>query len=258
MPMPITVDALYRYPVKGLTAESLTCVKLAPGRGIAHDRRFAIAHGSAPYDQTEPAWLPKTAFLQLMQNPKLASLEASFEPGSGELILARDGRRLAHASITEPVGRTVIDQFLIAYLGDEARGPPRLVEAPPGGLMDVKQPVISLIGQASLADLERVAGRPVERLRFRANVYVAGGRPWEEFDWVGRTLRLGSACLRVVERITRCQATSVNPATAERDLAIPAALQHGFGHQDLGVYAEVMEPGAVRPGDPAELLPEPN
>ena len=59
--MAITVDALYRYPVKGLTAESLTSVKVRPGRGIAEDRRFAIAHGTTQYDQTEPVWQPKTA-----------------------------------------------------------------------------------------------------------------------------------------------------------------------------------------------------
>jgi uncharacterized protein YcbX len=255
LPMPIVLDALYRYPVKGLTAESLTCVRLEPGRGIAHDRRFAIAHGATPYDQTEPAWRPKTAFLQLMQHPKLATLESRFEPATGVLTLARDGRTVAHAEATRPIGRTVIDQFLIAYLGDAARGPPRLVEAPESGLMDVKQPVVSIIGRASLADLARVVGRPVEPLRFRANLYLAGAEPWVELGWVGSELTIGGARLRVVKRIARCQATSVNPLTAERDLAIPAALQLGFGHQDMGVYAEVIEPGSIRPGDLVEIRP---
>src|SRR5438876_98871 len=97
--MAITVDALYRYPVKGLTAESLTTVKLRQGLGLLGDRRFAIAHGTTQYDQTEPAWQPKTAFLQLMQNQKLASLTAAFESDSGVLTLARDGRQDARVGL---------------------------------------------------------------------------------------------------------------------------------------------------------------
>src|SRR5437764_7391818 len=119
-PMAITVAALYRYPVKGLTAESLTTVKLRPGLGLLDDRRFAIAHGTTQSAQTEPAWQPKTAFLQLMQNQKLASLTATFASESGVLTLTRDGRQVARGQITQPIGRTVIDQFLIAYLEQEA------------------------------------------------------------------------------------------------------------------------------------------
>src|SRR3954452_4548231 len=38
-----TVAAIYRYPVKGLSAEALDRVTLAPGDCLPQDRRFAIA-----------------------------------------------------------------------------------------------------------------------------------------------------------------------------------------------------------------------
>ncbi|MBI1774722.1 MAG: MOSC domain-containing protein [Proteobacteria bacterium] len=253
--MPILVSGLYRYPVKGLTAESLTCVKLSPGRGFPHDRRFAIAHGTTQYDQTEPRWQPKTAFLQLMSNSRLATLTADFEADSGTLTLARDGRTVARGQVTTPIGRTIIDQFLRAYLAQDARGQPRLVEAPETGLADVSHPRVSIIGEASVEDLARVVGRPVEKLRFRANVYLTGSTAWEELSWVGSEIRLGSARMRVAKPIARCAATTVNPATAERDLAIPRDLERGFGHVHMGVYAEVLAPGTVSLGDALEPLP---
>ena len=48
---------------------------------------------------------------------------------------------------------------------------------------------------------------------------------WEEFDWLGRDIRIGEAVLRVRERITRCLATTVNPDTGERDADTLGALK---------------------------------
>ena len=41
--MAATIGAIYRYPVKGLSAEQMDCVALTPGECLPHDRRFAIA-----------------------------------------------------------------------------------------------------------------------------------------------------------------------------------------------------------------------
>jgi uncharacterized protein YcbX len=93
-----------------------------------------------------------------------------------------------------------------------------------------------------------VAGAAVDPLRFRANVYFDGAPAWSEFARVGAEIEAGTARLRVVSPITRCAATTVNPATAERDLAIPAILQREFGHNCMGVYGEVIESGEIAVG----------
>jgi uncharacterized protein YcbX len=100
-----------------------------------------------------------------------------------------------------------------------------------------------------VADLERVVRQEVHPLRFRANVYVEGLAPWEEFRWAGREIALGGARLKITKPIDRCAATNVNPETAARDLNIPLSLQRGFGHVDLGVYGVVTEAGEVTVGD---------
>lgn len=248
------VAALHRYPVKGLTAEALDAVDLAPGRGFPDDRRFAVALGTTAYDQTEPAWLPKAAFYQLARNERLALLEGRYDSANEMLTLSRSGKPVVRGKATDPQGRAVIGEFLAAFLAGEGQGRPRLIEGPGIGLADCGEALVSIIGEASLGDLARIVGRPVERLRFRANVYLAGTKPWEELSWVGRRISIGSAVLEVVDRIGRCAATNVDPATAERDMNLPRALQQAFGHADMGVYARVVDGGRVATGDKVSLI----
>ena len=61
----------------------------------------------------------------------------------------------------------------------------------------------------------------------------------------------------MIAAITRCAATQVNPATAERDLDIVGALQRGFGHNLMGVYAEIVLGGDIAIGDGLTLRPPP-
>ena len=98
-----------RYPVKGLSAESLQRVHLSPGQGLPHDRRFAIAHGATSFDPKAPQWLAKTNFLMLMRDEKLAQLGVAFAPETGLLTISRGGKPVIQGKATDPMGRTLID-----------------------------------------------------------------------------------------------------------------------------------------------------
>ena len=52
-----------------------------------------------------------------------------------------------------------------------------------------------------------------------------------------------------MKRIVRCAAVNVDPDTAQRDLAIPTALQRRLGHGDCGIYAEVIAGGTISADD---------
>lgn len=247
--MSLTVVALVRYPVKGLSAEALDRVELAAGEGLPGDRRFALAIGGGALGIEAP-WMPKRSFATLMRHEMLAALATCYEEATGTLVIRRGGREVVRGRVTTPMGRAVIEQFFAGYLGASVAARPKLVAAADGhAFADMVEPVVSILGLASVRDLRRVAGDDVDPLRFRANIHVDGGRPWQEFDLVGRSVAVGGARLEVVERIGRCAATTVRPGSGVRDLNIPRVLERGFGHADCGVYARVISGGTIAVGD---------
>ena len=259
-----TIAAIYRYPVKGLSAEKLARVALAPGECLPQDRRFAIALPATSFDPERPEWLAKTHFVMLMRDEKLARLGTSFDAESGELTIEHAGRVAVRARLTEPEGCRLVSQFVADFLGPTVEAPLRIVEAPGHAFADARRKpnattdkYVSLINLASIAALEAFVGAPVDPLRFRANFYLEPAPAWSELDWIGSEIALGGVRLRVIAPITRCAATQVNPATAERDLDIPAALQRGFGHNLMGIYAEVVAGGDIAIGDGLTLRPSP-
>lgn len=250
------IEYLYRYPVKGLSAEALETVEVEADGAIPWDRAFALAQGNAGFDPDRPEWLPKQNFMCQMENARAAKLRAFFEPRSGTLTLRNpDGTGLSANALTE-TGRAEIGAFLADFLGEEARGTPRFHHVQGHVFGDSRQPVISLIGLASVRDYESRVQARRHRRRFRANIWFSGAAPWAELEWVGRQIQLGGATLRIIKRIPRCPATEVNPITAERDAKPVAELRALYGHVDLGVYAEVVEGGRFAIGDSIELLPE--
>lgn len=249
------IEYLYRYPVKGLTAEALESAEVEEGGCIPWDRAFALAQGDAGFDPENPGWLPKDNFMCLKRNARIAALRSSFEPRSGTLaIRAPDGASIAENALTES-GRERIGAFLTGFMGEEARGTPRFYYVPGHSFCDQRNKVVSLINLASLRDFEARIGARRQRRRFRANVWFAGAVPWAELDWVGREIQLGGATLRVLKRIARCPATEVNPETAERDANPVAELRAAYGHSDLGIHAEVIEGGRFGVGDALAVLP---
>jgi hypothetical protein len=261
--MAATVTAIYRYPVKGLSAERMERVALIVGECLPQDRRFAIAVGSTLFEPQRPEWLSKIHFIMLMRDEKLAELQTRFDAASGVLTIAEKGRVLLRERMTETEGCRFVAEFFADFLGDAVDGPLRVVAAPGHAFADARRKpnattdkYVSLINRASIAALEAAMGVPVDPIRFRANVYFDGASAWSEHDWIDSEITLGAARLRVISPITRCAATQVNPVTAKRDLDIVAALGRAFGHTNMGVYAEVVAGGEIALGD-ALLDPPP-
>ena len=248
------VERLYRYPVKGLTAEALETVEVEVGQALPWDRAFALAQGDSGFDPAAPVFMHKSNFMCLLKNARIAKLRAAFDPHDLMLtIRAPDGSSVAASPLT-PAGRARIGAFLVDYLGEEARGTPIFHHVPGHVFGDQRTPAISLLSLSSLHAFERDIGAPRDPIRFRANIYFSGNVPWSEFDWIGQTLELGSATLRIVKRTNRCNATQVDPETAERNANPVRELMATYGHPDLGVHAEVIEGGRITVGDTISVL----
>ncbi len=108
---------------------------------------------------------------------------------------------------------------------------------------------VSIVFDFWLRELEALAGRAVEAMRFRPNI-VAAAAPsfaFSEQTMVGMHLRVGEVELDVVSPITRCVTPSYDVATGEPDPALQRAI---VTQRDniFGIYCRVAVPGTIVPG----------
>lgn len=259
-PMP-HVAGLYRYPIKGLSPQPEPSLDMVVGEGLPADRRFALALGSTSFDPAAPEPLDKGFFLMLRRDEALAALKTRYDAKSGQLSIAKPDGDVVEADLGLEAGREIIERFFHAYIGKACSGQPRLVKAEGHKFTDISvispemMRAISVINVASVRDLAARYGRPLDPLRFRANIHLDGVAAWDELAWVGRELSIGHARLRGVLRTRRCAAIDVDPTTGVRDTHLPKALVQTYGHPDCGIYLEVLESGTIELGDTVRLLP---
>ena len=74
-----TIHSLYYYPVKGLSPQPLNQVELQAGQGFPLDRLFGFARHDGGFDPAHPQPLPKSRFLMLMRDERLAELRSHFD-----------------------------------------------------------------------------------------------------------------------------------------------------------------------------------
>ncbi|MDP3894573.1 MOSC domain-containing protein [Nocardioides sp.] len=220
------VTSLHRYPVKSLAGLDEEWLDIAPG-GPVGDRRWAVVdlEGAKVTARKVPAMLALRAEL----TPEGVRLRT---PDGSVLEVARPagGRRV-------PVDFSRLDDAVDA--GEEAAGflstglgrAVRLVWQPaveersvkpdngglPGEVLSLADagPLL-LTSEASLARLQEWVGvEPhLSMARFRPNVVVDGGEPFEEDGW--GTVRLGELAFRVQHTCDRCVLTTIDPVTLTR------------------------------------------
>jgi uncharacterized protein YcbX len=143
-----------------------------------------------------------------------------------------------------------------AALAAYARRPVILVRPDePGGANDAYP--VSMFGTASAEELARRSGRTeaLDSRRFRLLIEVSGTEPHEEDTWVGCPVRVGEAIVAIDVPVERCVITTQDPDTGLKDFDTLAALKdyRGRDHIDFGVYANVVQAGTIRVGDPVEV-----
>ena len=114
---------------------------------------------------------------------------------------------------------------------------------------------LSIFAVQTAKKLGEEAGMNVDKRRFRANVFVdlANADGFAEDQFVGRSLRIGSATVAILQRDARCMMITLDPDTAEKSPAILKAVAQA--HEGMaGVYGAVLIEGMIHKGDSVELL----
>ncbi|WP_170362240.1 MOSC domain-containing protein [Ruegeria arenilitoris] len=245
--MTAEVTQLWRHPIKSHGREAVETVNVTPGQTMPGDRVWAVAHEASKADGSK--WVPCANFSRGAKAPQLMAISTQSNgdtltlshPDRPDLTFAPDSEQQAFLDWVRPL--TPANRAASA----------RIIRVPGRGMTDSDFPSISLCNLASHRAVGQKLGQDLSVRRWRGNIWFDGLPLWEEFDWLGREVQIGEAVLRVRERITRCLATTANPDTGVRDTDTLGALET-WGHQDFGVYAEVLEGGAISVGDKVELL----
>jgi uncharacterized protein YcbX len=250
------VVSIHRHPVKGFTPERLDTAILTAGGYFPGDRLYAVENGPSGFDPAAPAFTPKSRFTVLASIPGVARARTAYDAETGVLAATAPDVHAFSGNLKTQAGRDAFAAWLSAFLEPEAqRGPLRVVQAPGHRFTDSPDGYVSIVNLESVRDLAVKIGRPVDPLRFRANLYVEGPHAWSELDWApGTRVRVGEAELTAGKPIVRCLATHVDPETGERDLDITTALRDLYGHLYCGVYLSVAAGGRVQAGDAMEPL----
>ena len=234
-----------RHPIKGHGREDLASVRLSAGQCLPWDRHWAVAHEAA---KLVDGWNPCANFARGAKAYALMAIESDLDEATATLTLRHPDRGALTFRPDDPAD---LPRFLawVGPLNPANRAQPARIVTAGRGMTDSDFPSVAILNLASLADLSARMGQDLSIHRWRGNLWLDGAAPWAEWDWLGRDIRIGGAVLRVQERITRCMATTVEPATGHSNADTLGALEAAFGHQDFGLYATVVQDGDIALGD---------
>jgi uncharacterized protein YcbX len=108
---------------------------------------------------------------------------------------------------------------------------------------------VSIVFDSWIRELESLARRTVDPLRFRPNIVALAAPEFaaSEHDLIGTRLRVGAVTFDVVSPITRCVTPSYDIATGEPDPDLHRTIVTGRGNI-MGIYCRVVDPGTIEPG----------
>ncbi len=264
---------LYVYPVKSLGGMAVEQWPVEP-RGLVFDRRWMVVS-------------PEGMFLTQRELPQMARIRAHVAwedalAGRPELTLVDDRGEMVRVAPPEPdrprlwvsvwddeVAALWVDPQADAWLQERLRVPCRLVFFPedehralsrrygrPGeGTWFADAYPVLVLTQASVEDLARRVGRPLEVERFRPNVVVAGAPAYAEDAW--SRLVIGGVPVRMTRSCARCSIVTVDPRTGRRTDEEPLATLARYRKEGdrvlFGRYGVPEATGVWQVGMPVEV-----
>ena len=284
-----TVSEIWRYPVKSMAGESLQSAHIHT-MGLIGDRSWALVDKhtgditnakkhpkllevSAHYDNfTLTDWVYDdkipAAILEFSNGQKIdsrsdgvSSLISELIHHEVELVPLQPPENTQHyksskRSSPEDFARMMnikpgedipdfseVDQDLMSLLMENT--------SPPGKHVDAYS--LHMLTTASIQQLAADGGGDASPRRFRPNLLVEpvdNSPQYLEFSWVGKTLTVGSAVLKIDARTVRC----AMPSQPQMPYNLPAAPEvskvlYKNTERNLGVYIHVLEPGIISVGD---------
>jgi uncharacterized protein len=231
MVVAMRVSAVHTYPIKGCRRIDHDTAVVEPW-GLEHDRRWLVVDRDG---------------VAITQREVTRLGQLSAEPGPDGIRLSFSGRDLWVPAKADPVAKGEVFGAVVAaspagphadawlsevlgvparllWLDDPTRRRPASRHSHEGDRVSFADAMpLLLTNTASLMRLNDWIAEghnseegPLPMDRFRPNIEIAGARPFQEDEWVGRTIRLGRLEFRVPQACGRCVVTTTDQETGER------------------------------------------
>jgi uncharacterized protein YcbX len=254
------VDSLWRYPVKSMRGEELD-EAFASYSGIYGDRVFAFK--SSANHKGFPYFTAREQRKLLQFRPRFRYPDKAARPINLVEAESRDANPLLAdleelvVDVETPGGKTLAinDPALIDMLRADVDQKHQVTLMQSQRAMTDCRPV-SIFSLQSAQQLSKETGMPMDKRRFRANIYVdlTTAEPSAENELVGRSVQIGpKVVVAILERDPRCVIITLDPDTGEQ---APVILKKVAQAHDgmAGVYGAVLVEGMVHKGDSIEAL----
>ena len=261
--MSATISSINYCPVKSVSIQSIDACEIKKNIGIVGDRVFAFAKDleadkallfEKNPEERKGKW---NKVLTLKNSPVLNKY--NFLLMENKLTLTFKGKEILTVNASELSERQLLSNKIIE-LENSLKEPIVLMKNEESPFFDtsISNKVdfinsVSLLNVQSIDDFQKKIDKKVEISRFRGNICVDGIKPWEEQEWVGKTIKINNVSFKVEKKIPRCVAINLKPQTDDNSLNLLQALKKTYNHFDMGIYLTALDDGKINIGNSVVL-----
>ena len=262
--MSATISSINYCPVKSVSFQTIDKCKIKKDVGIIGDRIFAFAKDldidkaqlfeKSP-EERKGKW---NKVLTLKNSPVLNKYNFLYKKNS--LTLTLNDKEILTIDINELSERQLLSNKIIE-LENSLKEPIVLMKNEEFPFFDtsISNKVdfinsVSLINIQSVDDFQKKINEKVEISRFRGNICIDGIKPWEEREWIGKSIKINNISFKVEKNIPRCVAINLKPTTNDNSLNLLQSLKKNYNHFEMGIYLTALDDGEINLGDKVEII----
>ena len=262
--MSATISSINYCPVKSVSFQTIDKCEIKKDIGIIGDRIFAFAKDldldkaqlfeKSP-EERKGKW---NKVLTLKNSPVLNKYNFLYRKNS--LTLTLNDKEILTIDINELSERQLLSNKIIEF-ENSLKEPIVLIKNEEFPFFDtsISNKVdfinsVSLINTESVNDFQKKTNEKVEISRFRGNICIDEIKPWEEREWIGKTIKINNISFKVEKNIPRCVAINLKPTTDDNSLNLLQSLKKNYNHFEMGIYLTALYDGEINLGDKVEII----
>ena len=261
--MSATISSINYCPVKSVSFQTIEKCEIKKDVGIIGDRIFAFAKDldldkaqlfeKSP-EERKGKW---NKVLTLKNSPVLNKYNFLFK--ENKLTLTFKDKEILTINASELSERQLLSNKILE-LENSLKKPIVLMKNEELPFFDtsISNKVdfvnsVSLLNIQSINDFQKKIDKKVEISRFRGNICIDGIKPWEEREWIGKTIKINNIYFKVEKNIPRCVAINLKPATDDNSLNLLQSLKKNYNHFEMGIYLTALDDGEINLGDKVKI-----